>query len=94
MCSADASDIPSPLELTPVPRCNFPFSFGRRLLIRHLLLPQETGASLVLPQNSLGETQSPGGPRLVVAVWWMLLSMLYLPLNNSPVLQQLLIKGS
>lgn len=54
MCSADAGDISSPLDLTPVPRCNFPFSFGR---IRHLLLSQETGASLVLPQNSLRETQ-------------------------------------
>lgn len=94
MCPDDAGDISSPLEQMPVPRCNFPFSFGRRLLIRHLLLPEETEASLVLPQNSLGETQSPGDQRLVVAVRWMLLSMLCLPLNNSPVLQQLLIKGS
>lgn len=83
MCPALAGDFPPPLELTPVSRCSFPFSFGRRVPIRHLLLPQESGASLVLPHQ-----------RLVVAVWWMLLSTLCLPLNNLPALQQLLIKGS
>lgn len=69
MCPALAGDFSPPHELTPVPRCSFPFSFGRRLPIRHLLLPQETGASLVLPQKSLGETQSLSGQRLVVVVW-------------------------
>lgn len=94
MGPALAGDFSPPRELTPVPRCSFQFSFGRRLLIRHILLPKEAGPSLVLPQNSLGVTQSLGGQRLVVAVWWMLLSTLCLPLNNSPALQQLLIKGS
>lgn len=59
MCPALAGDISCPWELTPVLRCSFPFSFGTRFPIRHFLLPQEMGASLVLPRKSQGETQWP-----------------------------------